>query len=134
MNNMAEQVTLQRYVAGIWGINEEDIFKKTKKREVVEARQVCMAITLRETDASLQRVGTYFGGKTHATALHARRVANNFYETDKEFRRRFDDVLNAYIRGIIKLPFTICSQRPPAEHHFDYLNEDAALYSGLVIN
>ena len=57
--------------------------EKTRKREVVEARQIAMLLSSRMTKASLAYIGNKVGGKDHATVLHARTTIMNLCETDK---------------------------------------------------
>jgi chromosomal replication initiator protein len=76
-------------VAEIWQIPKEALLTKTRKREVVEARQVLMAHKKKETGNSLAKVGRSFL-KDHATVLHAIKTVKNLRETDKAFRRKYD--------------------------------------------
>jgi chromosomal replication initiator protein len=65
---------------------------KTRKREVVQARQIAMYFAKRMTKSSLANIGAHCGGKDHATVLHACRTVNNLQETDKQFRGYLEDL------------------------------------------
>ena len=65
---------------------------KTRKREVVQARQIAMFYAKNMTKASLATIGAQCGGKDHATVLHAYRTVNNLIETDKQFRGYIADL------------------------------------------
>jgi chromosomal replication initiation ATPase DnaA len=54
---------------------------KTRKREVVTARQVSMTLAKHFTNYSLAKIGTEIGGKDHATVLHACKTVNNLIDT-----------------------------------------------------
>ncbi|MFC2176488.1 helix-turn-helix domain-containing protein, partial [Bacteroidota bacterium] len=70
-----------------------DLMKsKTRKREVVQARQIAMFYAKNMTKASLATIGAQCGGKDHATVLHAYRTVNNLIETDKQFRGYITDL------------------------------------------
>jgi hypothetical protein len=76
-------------VAKIWGIPEEALKTKTRKRTIVEPRQVVMWFRKKNTKESLAEIGERYG-KDHATVLHAVKTVNNLKETDKEFRRKVE--------------------------------------------
>lgn len=61
-----------------------DIKNKTRKREIVEARQIIMYFAMKLRLGTLQKVGDYFG-KDHATVFHAVKTVTNLMETNKEF-------------------------------------------------
>lgn len=70
-----------------------DIMKsKTRKREVVQARQLSMFFSKQLTKSSLASIGAQCGNKDHATVLHACRTVNNLIETDKRFKSYVDDL------------------------------------------
>ena len=65
---------------------------KTRKREVVQARQIAMYFAKQMTKASLASIGAHCGGQDHATVLHACKTVNNLMETDKQFRSYISDL------------------------------------------
>jgi chromosomal replication initiator protein len=65
---------------------------KTRKREVVQARQIAMYFSKSLTKASLASIGAHCGGKDHATVLHACRTVNNLMETDKRFKIYIEEI------------------------------------------
>ncbi|NDF60044.1 MAG: hypothetical protein EB100_03100, partial [Crocinitomicaceae bacterium] len=70
----------------------DDLKSKTRKREVVQARQISMFFSKKLTKASLASIGANCGGKDHATVLHACRTVLNLSETDKQFKSYLDDL------------------------------------------
>tara|TARA_B110000495_G_scaffold30467_1_gene23290 strand:- start:1326 stop:2663 length:1338 start_codon:yes stop_codon:yes gene_type:complete len=60
-----------RKVVEITGINEINIVGKSRKKEIVEARQTAMFLCRSLLDASLSSVGLFFGGRDHTTVMHA---------------------------------------------------------------
>ena len=60
-----------RKVVEITGVNENNIVGKSRKKEVVEARQTAMFLCRNLLDASLSSVGVHFGGRDHTTVMHA---------------------------------------------------------------
>jgi chromosomal replication initiator protein len=65
---------------------------KTRKREVVQARQLAMYFSKNLTKSSLSNIGIHCGGKDHATVLHACRTVGNLMETDKKFKSYVVDI------------------------------------------
>ena len=65
---------------------------KTRKREIVQARQVAMYFSKNLTKSSLATIGSQIGGKDHATVLHACKTVNNLVETDKTFRNQIEEL------------------------------------------
>jgi hypothetical protein len=70
------------------------IHKKSRKREIVEARQMCMTYAKNLTTCSLAKIGLNIGGKDHATVLHSVKTVNNLIETDSGYKARYDMILN----------------------------------------
>jgi chromosomal replication initiator protein len=82
-------------VASVMKVDLTKIFRKTRKREIVEKRQSFMALMYRETrnnGTSLADVGKFCGGKDHATVLHAIRTVQNLIDTKKDFREEWNRV------------------------------------------
>ena len=67
----------------------EDLQSKTRKREIVEARQICHWMIKNKVcynRLSLDAIGQMIGGRDHATVLHSVKQVDNLIETDKRFR------------------------------------------------
>ena len=60
-----------RKVSELSGISEQGIVGKSRKQEIVEARQTAMFLCRHILDSSLSSVGIYFGGRDHTTVMHA---------------------------------------------------------------
>lgn len=73
-------------VCGYQDIAIEDFYSKSKKRELVQARQLAMHFAKKYTKLSLAEIGKQCGGKDHATVIHALKTVTNLLETDKQFR------------------------------------------------
>ena len=65
---------------------------KTRKREIVQARQIAMYFSKSLTKYSLASIGAQIGNKDHATVLHACKTVNNLKDTDKNFRQYVEDI------------------------------------------
>ena len=83
---------IQKVVCSFFNIGMEQMQSKTRKREIVQARQVAMYFAKSFTKSSLATIGSQIGGKDHATVLHACKTVNNLIETDKRFRIQIDEL------------------------------------------
>jgi chromosomal replication initiator protein len=83
---------IQKVVCDYFDINIDMLNSKTRKREIVQARQLSMFFAKRMTKASLASIGLHCGNKDHATVLHACRTVNNLVETDKQFKTYVDEL------------------------------------------
>jgi chromosomal replication initiator protein len=62
------------------------IHAKTRRSEVVQARQVAMYLAKKYTDCSISKIGQLIGNKNHATVIYAFRTVKGQIEVDKSFR------------------------------------------------
>lgn len=68
------------------------IHTKSRKREVVQARQMAMYLAKINTDFSTSKIGKYIGNKDHATVLHACKTIKGQCEVDKNFRTDLNNI------------------------------------------
>ena len=89
---------LMRIGCEYWKVTPEYINQKSRKREILEKRQILQYIAVSKNLYSLKRIGLFFGGKDHATAHHSKVVISNllseeYIATDvEEITKRFDNV------------------------------------------
>jgi chromosomal replication initiator protein len=70
----------------------ETLQSKTRKRHIVQARQIAMYFAKKMTKASLASIGKQIGDRDHATVLHACKTVNNLTSTDKQFKKFVEDL------------------------------------------
>jgi len=83
---------IQKLVCDYFTIPVEHVKSKTRKREVVQARQISMYFAKDLTKASLKNIGSYFGNRDHSTVIHACQTVNDLMETDKRFRADVEEL------------------------------------------
>jgi chromosomal replication initiator protein len=83
---------IQKIVCDYFNLPVDLINSKTRKRDVVQARQLAMYFSKKHTKASLSYIGLHCGNKDHATVMHACRTINNLIETDKQFKSYVDEL------------------------------------------
>lgn len=89
VNSSNREITINYIITSVceeMGTSQEDFFKSTRKRNVVQARQLSMYFAKKYTKASLVLIGEKCGKKDHATVIHALKTIDNLLETDKQFR------------------------------------------------
>ncbi len=95
VKNSAKEISIdyiQKVVCDYMDVQIEEIHSNTRKREIVQARQLAMFFSKKHTKASLATIGMHCGGKDHATVLHAHKTVKNLIETDKQFKTYVDDI------------------------------------------
>ena len=83
---------IQKVVCDYFDISLDMINSKTRKREIVQARQLAMYFSKKHTKNSLASIGVACGNKDHATVLHACRTVNNLLETDRQFKTHVEEI------------------------------------------
>ncbi len=79
-------------VCNYYNLEQSLIQKSSRKREIVQARQVTMYLAKKYTDCSFSHIGKIVGKKDHATVLHACKTIRDQMETDKSFRSSVEEI------------------------------------------
>lgn len=77
---------IKKMVADHFDIKVEKLHGKTRKREIVIARQLSMYLAKNFTANSLKSIGSSFGGKDHSTVLYSIKAVQDLMDTDQMFR------------------------------------------------
>ncbi|MFC2104396.1 chromosomal replication initiator protein DnaA [Bacteroidota bacterium] len=83
---------IQKVVCDYFSLSADLLQSKTRKREIVQARQIAMYFSKALTKSSLASIGALIGGKDHATVLHACKTVNNLMDTDKRFKSQIESI------------------------------------------
>ena len=75
---------IQKKVAEFFGIRLEDMYSARRLRALARPRQVAMYLSKRLTQKSLPDIGKSFGGRDHATVIHAVRQVEKFMDNDSK--------------------------------------------------
>jgi len=92
-SNSSRQLTIdeiKQEVSTYYNQPVELLSAKTRKHEVVLARQMCMYLAKQMTQMSLKSIGMHFGGRDHTTVLHSCQQIMNYIDTDKKIRGDVD--------------------------------------------
>lgn len=83
---------IQKIVSDYFQMDVDTLQSKTRKRHIVQARQLAMFFAKKYTKASLASIGSQIGKRDHATVLHACKTVDNLSSTDKQFKKYVDDL------------------------------------------
>ena len=83
---------IQKVVSDYFQMDVDTLQSKTRKRHIVQARQLAMFFAKKFTKASLASIGSQIGKRDHATVLHACKTVDNLSTTDKQFRKYVEDL------------------------------------------
>ncbi len=69
---------------------------RTRKRAIVELRQMFQWLCRNKTSLSLQKIGQICGGRDHSTVINSCRVVDNLMSYDKRYARNLESVKNKF--------------------------------------
>ncbi len=79
-------------IAEFYGIDEESIYEKTRRREVVRPRQVIMYILREDFSVSYPTIGNKLGGRDHTTVIHSCEKVKREVGSDSELAKEIQDI------------------------------------------
>ncbi len=83
---------IQKVVCEYFDIPLDLLRAKTRKQEVVTARQAAMYLAKELTNSSLKTIGLHFGGRDHSTVIHAYQAVEDRLKMDALFKQQFDQL------------------------------------------
>ncbi len=83
---------IQKVVCDTLDLPVDTIQQTSRKREIVQARQLSMYFAKKITKSSLAVIGMQCGNKDHATVLHACKTIENLRQTDRFIRGLVEDL------------------------------------------
>ncbi|WP_034256799.1 chromosomal replication initiator protein DnaA [Adhaeribacter aquaticus] len=83
---------IQKTVAEYFEVTVESLKAKTRKKEIVTARQVAMYFAKEFTSHSLKSIGYHFGGRDHSTVIHSVQTVSDLIDTDKKFKASIQEL------------------------------------------
>ncbi len=84
--------SIQEIVCKYYNLEQAVIQTNSRKREIVQARQVTMFLAKKYTDSSFSHIGKIVGKRDHATVLHACKTIKDQIETNRTFRSSVEEI------------------------------------------
>lgn len=88
-------ITIDSIIAKVcdyYNIEEVAVQSKSRKREIVQVRQISMYLAKKYLDYSTSKIGSYIGKRDHATVLHACNMVRDQIEVDKNFKVDMENI------------------------------------------
>jgi chromosomal replication initiator protein len=79
-------------IATHYGIEEETIYEKTRRREIVRARQVAMYLLREDFNISYPLIGSKMGGRDHTTVIHSHLKIKEDLKTDPSLLQEIEKI------------------------------------------
>lgn len=86
--------TIQQVVCDYYHLECNEIQTKSRKREVVQARQIAMYLARKYTKNSLSSIGEQIGNRDHATVLYACKAVADLIDVDKSLQKSLEAIEN----------------------------------------
>lgn len=87
---------IEKLVCSYTGISPDEIQHKTRKREVVEARQICHYISRKKGLGTFSSIGWRFGRRDHASAMNSNTTVTTLLKCDKQFKNQYETFINSF--------------------------------------
>jgi chromosomal replication initiator protein len=84
--------SIARLSARYFGLKPGELTSSTRRRAVVQARNVAIYLARQVSGNSLEQLGAYFGGRDHTTILHGYRTIESRYRTDPTIRQALSEL------------------------------------------
>ncbi|MDZ7371193.1 MAG: chromosomal replication initiator protein DnaA [candidate division KSB1 bacterium] len=85
---------IQKATADYFHIPDDLLRAKTRKQEIVMARQIAMYLCKQMTDSSLKTIGLHFGGRDHSTVIHGVSTIEQLMLEDPKVREQVENIKN----------------------------------------
>ncbi|MFM6954633.1 MAG: chromosomal replication initiator protein DnaA [Sphingobacteriaceae bacterium] len=95
IKNASKEISMdyiQKLVCEYFEVPIEMVKSQTRKREIVQARQISMYLAKSHTKTSLKSIGAFFGGRDHSTVIYACQTVEDLIDTDKKFKGYVADI------------------------------------------
>lgn len=83
---------IKKLVADYFKLSVDTLHSKTRKRDIVIARQLSMYFAKTFTNNSYKVIGKEFGGKDHSTVIYSVKVIKDLMDTDQDFKKTVEEL------------------------------------------
>jgi chromosomal replication initiator protein len=84
--------TVVKRVSEYYNLDEQSIYEKTRRKEIVHARQVIMFMLREDFNESYPSIGAKLGGKDHTTVIHSYEKIKSELKRDPELMKQLEDI------------------------------------------
>ncbi len=83
-------------VCNHFGVSQQNVFSKSRKRQLVQVRQISMYLAQKYTKMPAARIGQLIGGRDHSTVLHSCSAVEQRLKVDKAFMNEISSIENSF--------------------------------------
>jgi chromosomal replication initiator protein len=83
---------IMEYTSQIFGLPVDQLRAKSRKKDIVQARQAAMYLSKQLTNHSLVTIGLHFGGRDHTTVIHALECVDERLKNDTAYRQKIESM------------------------------------------
>ncbi len=81
-----------KMVSDYYNLNEQVIYEKTRRKEIVRARQIIMFVLREDFNESYPSIGAKLGGKDHTTVIHSYEKIKSELLHDAHLMKELEDI------------------------------------------
>lgn len=93
--------SIQRVVAKAFNVDMGDLIGQKRVKDLVTARHIAIHLCRELTDCTLPSLGKAFGGRNHATILHACNHAKTLLDNDPSLKSLSEQILQELKSGLV---------------------------------
>lgn len=96
-----EDITAETIIAAVCSYfkqRKDDLLGKSKKADLVKARQICAYLMCDMLSLPLVSVGNALGGRDHTTIMYARDKMENLLKLNEKIAKEIDDIKNIVLK------------------------------------
>ncbi len=79
-------------VSAYFNVAVDEIKGRSRKRDIVFARQVVMYVAKEHTEVSLSAIGSEVGGRDHSTVIYAARAVKDIIDSTQSAKKQVDEI------------------------------------------
>lgn len=84
--------TVVKLISDYYNIDEQVIYDKTRRKEIVRARQIIMFVLREDFNESYPAIGAKLGGKDHTTVIHSYEKIRSEITDNPHLQKEIDDI------------------------------------------
>lgn len=81
-----------KIISDFYSIDENSVYEKTRRKEIVRARQMVMYILREDFNVSYPLIGQKLGGKDHTTVIHSFSKVKNDLKTNSQLSQELEQI------------------------------------------
>ena len=96
-----EAVTADKIIASVcafYKLEKDKLLGKSKKKELVQPRQICAYLMCEILNIPLVSIGEALGGRDHTTVIHSREKVANLVKINDHLAKEVEDIRNIILK------------------------------------